>query len=95
MTELLKQSSVIDAESLYYESERAFSALSTLLGEDDYFLHSEQPGLFDASIFAYTNILLDETLHWRERRMMEGLEKFENLVNHRKRILQNFYNGNQ
>lgn len=90
-SELVKQSPVVDVESLYVECERAFSALSEILGEDRYFFAAERPGLFDASVFAYTNVLLDGEMAWRERRMIEGLERCENLVRHRGRILQDFF----
>ena len=89
--ELLKEATVIDVQSLHRESERAFSALSTLLGDDAYFFGDEQPSLFDASVFAYANILLDHDLHWQIRHLAEGLEKHNNLVRHRDRILERYY----
>ena len=82
---------MIDVQSLHREGERAFSALSTLLGDDEYFFGDEQPSLFDASVFAYTNILLDKSLKWQVCHLNDGLEKHENLVRHRARILQRYY----
>ena len=93
--ELLKEAAVIDVQFLHRESERAFSALSTLLGDDDYFFGDEQPSLFDASVFAYTNILLDTDLKWQVHHLIDGLEKHENLVRHRARILQRYYGLNK
>lgn len=89
--ELLKPSHVIDVESLYIEGERAFSALSELLGEDKYFFASEKPGFFDASVFAYTNVLLDGRIAWQERRFIDGLRRWENLVRHRERIVEEYF----
>ena len=90
-TELLKDGRMINSDVLYRESDKAFGALSDLLGEDVYFFAEEKPGLFDAHVFAYTFILLDESLAWRERRMQEDLERRKNLVAHRERILQRYF----
>ncbi|KAL2057285.1 hypothetical protein ABVK25_002338 [Lepraria finkii] len=85
-TELLKQSARIDVVAIHQESDKAFAALSELLGDDEYFFGEESPGLFDASVFAYTNLLLDEGLDWRDTRMADGLRDYRNLVAHQKRI---------
>ena len=89
--ELLKQAATIDAEVLYQGSYQAFEALSELLGEYRYFFDEQKPGLFDASVFAYTNILLDNTKVWKETRMVEELQKFGNLVKHREDLLQEYF----
>ncbi len=89
--ELLKQSPMIDVEALYREGEKAFLALSELLGEDNYFFGEAQPGLFDASVFAYTHILLDEGMVWKDKRIVEDLEKCDNLVRHREKILEEWF----
>lgn len=86
MTELLKQSPVVDVQAILREAEKAFEALSELLGDDEYFFSQEEPGLFDASVFAYTHLLLDENLGWSPR-MLEGLIIHENLIEHRNRLL--------
>lgn len=90
-SELLKQSTVIDVESLYKECERAFSALSQLLGNDLFFSTADHPGLFDASVFAYTNVLLDKRLAFSEWRVVEGLKNFSNLVQHQQRIYKLYF----
>ena len=90
-SELLKQSKVIDVEAIYRESDKAFEALSELLGEDEYFFGQKNPGLFDASVFSYTNVLLDEGLNWKDERMQEGLRGCQNLVAHRVRILKAYF----
>ncbi len=89
--ELLKQSAVIDVGALYRECDSAFSALSELLGEDRYFFSAEKPGLFDANVFAYTHLLLDEGMGWKERRMVDMLGGYENLVRHRRRISEEYF----
>lgn len=89
--ELLKQTPIIDADAIYRESDRAFEALSDLLGEDEYFFGEMKPGLFDASVFAYTNLLLDERLKWEDTHMREGLEGYQNLVAHRRQILKAYF----
>ena len=82
---------MIDAEALYRDCDKAFEALSELLGDDAYFFGEETPGLFDASVFAYTHIFLDEDLNWRQTRVKEGLEQYGNLVEHQKRITEGWF----
>lgn len=72
---------------MYNDAQNAFAALSTLLGESEYFFGAGKPSLFDASVFSYTHLLLDEGMGWKEDRMTRGLEKYHNLVQHRERIL--------
>ena len=91
--ELLKSSAVIDVHALYRECDSAFSALSELLGSDDYFFDAEKPSLFDASVFAYTHLLLDEGMEWTEMRMVDILGGYKNLVEHRGRILTEYFPG--
>lgn len=75
------------------ECERAFTALSELLGDDRYFFAEEEPGLFDASVFAYTNVLLDGRFAFKEGRMQQILRKNANLVRHRGRIHERYFPG--
>ena len=86
---------MIDVDKLYDESARAFLALSTLLGEDDFFHGTARPGLLDASVFAYVHLLLDETLDWQDRRLSEQVGKFKNLQEHRNRILEMYFKSEQ
>lgn len=82
---------VIDAEALYAEAEDAFRALSALLKDDAWFGGAEQPGLMDASVFAYTHLLLDDKLGWEDGRLNEGVRECANLVRHRARILERYF----
>ena len=78
---------------LLQDAADAFSALSTLLGDSDWFFNASKPGLFDAAVFAYTHLILDESLEWGENGngLRELLEKHDNLVHHRKRILELYF----
>jgi len=89
--ELLKQNAIIDGDAIYRESDKALGALSDLLGEDEYFFGETKPGLFDASVFAYTNLLLDEGLSWEDSRMGDGLKGYQNLIAHRRQILKVYF----
>jgi metaxin len=92
---------VIDVNDLYAEAEKAWEALSLLLGEDEWFLQStgegedekgeSGPTIFDAEVFAYTHLLLDESMGWREKRLVRSLRKWKNLVAHRERVLETYY----
>jgi len=89
--ELVKITPVVRAEDILKEAGEAFAALETLLGEEDWFFGSKVPGLFDASVFAYTHLLLDEGMGWRFNSLAEKLAGFHNLVGHRNRILERYY----
>ena len=90
-TELLKQYPVIDADGIYRECAAAFEALSDLLGEDTYFFKQAVPGLFDAALFAYTNLFLDEHYVFKEQRVRDDIKKLDNLVKHRRRLLEQYF----
>jgi metaxin len=91
--ELLKFSTVISAETLYNQAEEAFAALETLLGKDDWFFGAAGPGLFDASVFAYTHLLLDEGLGkgWLDTHLRDALMSRKRLIVHRNRILDAYF----
>ena len=89
--ELLKYSTYIDASDLEAEAQNAFEALSTLLGDADYFFDRDSPGLFDASVFAYTHLILDEKMGWKYNRLGQLLSKHKRLVYHRQRLLENYF----
>jgi metaxin len=89
--ELLKHSAIIDANDLYSEADKAFEALSVLLGGDAWFFGCDGPTLFDASVFAYTQLLLDEGLGWEEKKLCAVLRRRGNLVAHRERLFARYY----
>ncbi|KAI0402187.1 hypothetical protein F4802DRAFT_378929 [Xylaria palmicola] len=79
---------VIDPAALYTGAREAFGALDALLGDGEWFFRTEIPGLFDATVFSYTHLLLQDSLGWKNLRLTEVLEEFPRLVSHRDRILQ-------
>ena len=101
LSEILKQSVSYkaDPELLCIESDRAFSALSELLGADEWFFGGTNPSLFDASVFAYTHLLLDLGIGWHNsgggekhgvgKALKDG--KWQNLIDHRNRIYKGYY----
>jgi metaxin len=91
--ELLKTRSYIREDELYMEAENAFMALSTLLGDDAFFFGNEKPTLFDASLFAYTHLLLNESFSWQNTRLADSLRKMKNLAQHRERLLDRYFDG--
>lgn len=93
--ELLKHTSIIDVDDLYSEADKAFEALSILLGEDTWFFGTDKPALFDASVFAYTQLLLGDDLAWKEKKLCGALRTRENLVQHRERLLLRYFSGEE
>ena len=87
-TEILKTTrrALISPSQLYADATEALRALSMRLGEDDWFFGAETPGLFDAEVFSYTYLMLDDALDWQENLLAGCLEQFGNLVRHRKRL---------
>ncbi|KAL8709567.1 MAG: hypothetical protein Q9220_005659 [cf. Caloplaca sp. 1 TL-2023] len=88
-------SPVVDLDALYRESDNAFSALSDLLGNNDWFFGEETPGLLDAAVFGYTYLLCDSAMGWQEseERQGQGLRKgrWKNLFDHKERIYKEWY----
>ncbi|KAI2630077.1 putative mitochondrial outer membrane protein [Xylaria nigripes] len=86
--------SAVDPEALYKGAKEAFIALDTLLGDDLWFFGHEVPGLFDATVFSYTHLILNESLDWGDLRLNEILKGFSRLVNHRDRIYETCWGPN-
>lgn len=87
---------------LYRDAEAALSALSTLLESGDgYFFGSSEPTLFDAAVFSYTHLLLeddDETtttgeprFQWHNRVLPDMVRAHPRLVEHRDRIVAKYW----
>lgn len=89
--ELLKTSSLIDADDLYTRAAKAFQSLSSTLGDDIYFFGNPDPGLLDASVFAYTHLLLDQNLGWQTATLVNLVKQHPNLVHHRSRLLTTYF----
>ncbi|KAK5131054.1 hypothetical protein LTR08_001339 [Meristemomyces frigidus] len=73
-------------DDIMRDAESALEALATLLGEDDWFFGQGKPGLFDASVFAYTQLVLDEGMQWSENKLGELVRSHGSLVQHRERV---------
>ncbi|GAP84653.1 putative mitochondrial outer membrane protein [Rosellinia necatrix] len=78
----------IDPTALYREAKEAFAALETVLGNNHWFFGAEIAGLFDATVFSYTYLILHDGLAWENRRLNQILNEFPRLVRHRDRIYQ-------
>ncbi|KAK6006185.1 hypothetical protein QM012_006595 [Aureobasidium pullulans] len=89
--ELVKTTPAVKAQDILDEAVDAFAALSTLLGEETWYFENKTPTLFDASVFAYTHLLLNESMGWRNNPLADKLATFYNLVDHRNRILRDYY----
>lgn len=81
----------IDVDDILAEANNAFEALSTLLGGDEFFFGASQPGLFDASVFAYTHLILDEKMEWKENLLGRYLKRYDNLVGHWRRLREEYF----
>lgn len=93
-TELIRSSASghIDGNAIMDEAQEALETLSTMLGDKDWFFSADEPGLFDASVFAYTHLLLDDkTMRWRQNRLAIMLRRHDNLIRHRGRIAKLYF----
>ncbi|KAI1429153.1 hypothetical protein F5Y12DRAFT_540168 [Xylaria sp. FL1777] len=88
--EILKSTGkdAINPADLYRGAKEAFRALDVVLGDEEWFFGSTVPGLFDATVFSYTHLILNDDLAWENRRLNDILREFPCLVSHRNRILQ-------
>ncbi|KAF3909633.1 Metaxin-3 [Arthrobotrys entomopaga] len=80
------ESSKVTGEMLYMRANEAWAALSTLLGDGKWFFGASDAGLFDASVFAFTHLILTLDLGGSGEDLVHGLRKYSNLVNHQQRI---------
>ncbi|PNP50438.1 hypothetical protein THARTR1_08820 [Trichoderma harzianum] len=87
--EILKTTrrALVDPHRLLVDAADALRSLSALLADNDWFFGQPEPGLFDAQVFAYTYLILDEAFGWADDySLAQCLAKFDNLVEHRKRL---------
>jgi len=93
-TEELAKSSfsgVVSEEDIFRDAENALSTLAELLSSSDWFFGQAQPSILDASIFAYTHLILDGSLQWSKNKLAEQLSQHANLSEHRSRILNRYF----
>ncbi|PNS20910.1 hypothetical protein CAC42_2841 [Sphaceloma murrayae] len=82
----------IPEEALMREGEEALDALEEMLGQDEWFFGAGEAGLFDAAVFAYTHLLLEEDeLGWGWNPLGGGLKGRKALVKHRRRVWKRAY----
>lgn len=101
--QLLKTRPQIDEEEIYEAADAAFSSLATALAGNNFFTKSDSPGLFDVTLFSYTHLLLylagekqdGQRPVWREGTLLQILEKYHELVEHRNRVLEFVVAGQQ
>ena len=91
--ELLKTNTVLDPQALYVHAGQAFQALSTLLADNDFFFEQTTPGMFDASLFAYSHIILDDSLNFINPTLKLALQQHPNLIQHRDRLMHGFFSS--
>ncbi|KAH0530720.1 hypothetical protein TsFJ059_005314 [Trichoderma semiorbis] len=87
--EILKTTrrSLVDPRQLLLDATDALRSLSALLADNDWFFGQSEPGMFDAEVFAYTYLILDEAFGWADDySLAQCLAKFDNLVEHKRRL---------
>ncbi|KAK6329699.1 hypothetical protein TWF696_003569 [Orbilia brochopaga] len=79
--------------TLYAQAEDAWAALSTLLGQDQWFFGARDAGLFDASVFAYVHLILaaESTGSSSGAELAAGLRRHANLLEHEARIRRTWF----
>ncbi|KAI0421296.1 hypothetical protein F5X98DRAFT_268083 [Xylaria grammica] len=95
--EILKSTSrdTINPADLYRGLKEAFHALDAVLSDEEWFFGSASPGLFDATMFSYTYLILHDGLAWQNRRLSDILQDFPRLVSHRNRIFQRCWGSSE
>lgn len=92
----------LDLERLFKDADDAFDALSTLLGAQDWFTctlrnESGRPGLLDASVFAYTHVILTLFSSLGKcspgERLRASITTRSNLLDHHGRIAKKYYHA--
>lgn len=91
LEELKKTTPNVVVDDILRDGKEALQALSTLLGSDQWFFGAEGPALFDASVFAYTHLLLDEGMGWKDNGLGDAVRGFSNLVHHRDTIIGQYF----
>ncbi|KAL7790028.1 hypothetical protein V8C37DRAFT_385185 [Trichoderma ceciliae] len=88
-SEILKTTrrAIISPLHLLSDAADALRSLSALLSSDEWFFGRPDPGLFDAEVFAYTYLILDQEFGWADdKTLARCLAEFDNLVEHRRRL---------
>ncbi|KOS21601.1 Metaxin-1 [Escovopsis weberi] len=72
--------------TLLADARDALAAIAALLADDEWFFSAPAPGLFDAEVFAYTHLVLDDGIGWADDELARCVAAFDNLVRHRDRL---------
>jgi metaxin len=84
----------VDVDDVYASAALALEAFALLLEEEEWLLGGDGKGgatLLDAGLFAYTQLLLDEKMGWKDRRLVKAVLARPKLVAHRERMLQRYW----
>lgn len=84
-------SGAVVEEDIFHDAEDAISSLSELLGSDQWFFGQSQPSILDASVFAFTHLILDGSLQWHRNKLAELVNQYQNLRDHQGRILNQYF----
>ncbi|KAL2887491.1 hypothetical protein HOO65_050612 [Ceratocystis lukuohia] len=90
-------SAVLRPDTLYADARVALAALEAELArsESGWFLSAVEPTVFDAAVFSYVHLLLDESLVWGDDTLPCAVASFMGLVAHRDRVLNEYWPGEE
>lgn len=94
----------MDLEVLYKDAEEAFESLDDLLEGHQWYsqtngsaIEEQKPGMLDASVFAYTHVILtlfaSLSTNAPGARLRSSLTKCGNLLDHHNRIAREYYHA--
>ncbi|KAG4303790.1 hypothetical protein PORY_002815 [Pneumocystis oryctolagi] len=84
-----QKTGLLNAREIYADAYHALSALSTRLGQDEWFFGAKSPTFIDATLFSYTYLVL--SIQLPNNTLMNSLKKYTNLVNHATRLWEYCY----
>ncbi|KAL5606111.1 uncharacterized protein BROUX77_003304 [Berkeleyomyces rouxiae] len=87
----------LQADALYADARAALAALEAELARSTsgWFFDALRPTAFDAAVFAYVHLLLDESLVWGDDTLPCAVASFMRLVAHRDRVLDEYWPGEE
>lgn len=79
----------LNGKEIYVDASHALHALSIKLGQDVWFFGAKSPSFIDATLFAYTHLILSTNLP--DDTLIHEIRKYKNLVEHSKRIYNMYF----
>ncbi|QSL64319.1 hypothetical protein MERGE_001619 [Pneumocystis wakefieldiae] len=79
-----QKTGLLNAKEVYTDASYALHALSIKLGQDNWFFGAEDPSYIDATLFAYTHLVL--SINLPDDTLAREIKKHENLVKHAERV---------